>query len=358
MAEESRRDDPRIAQHFNAGSVHQMNRENLEDVGERGWLDLVRGCLEKVADKRLLVRTGDDAAVWSLEGEPIQVVTSDAQVEGTHFSRVWLSWEGLARRAVLAAASDITAMGGTPRGFLLSLGVPGETKLDDLEAFARSLADLAQQYSLLPLGGDTVRSEMVFLDVTVLGTVPEDSIVRQTGSKEGDALWVTGWLGTMRAAWISLVEGNDPATALRSHFWNPPVRWPALPILRDSIPIRAMTDLSDGLAIDLPKMLASAGFGAEVRLDLLPVTHGLREFANSRGWEPTDLAYLGGEDFELLVVEKGDSRSEPALDLGGIPLTRIGKVTTVGSPIRTVRRGVEVAVPGVPFDHYRKQERI
>jgi thiamine-monophosphate kinase len=330
-----------------------MSSGELSEVGESGWLELVRGSLSAATDSDLLVPIGDDAAVFRPREGQVQIATCDAQVEGTHFDRTWLDWGGLARRALLAAASDVTAMGGKPTGFLVTLGVPSNVKMSCLEEFADSLASLALEYGLLPLGGDTVQSGLVFVDVTVLGIAAQDEILRQTGAEEGDALWVTGWLGGMRAALIALQSGErETENEVLAQFWSPPVRWPLLPRLREMIEIRALTDLSDGLETDLGKILRNPRRGAEVHLEKLPVSARVKQYAQQHGLNAPELAYLGGEDFELLLVEKGNNQACGVLDLGGAPLTRIGIVTSAGDKVRTLRQGREVVVADKAFRHF------
>ena len=328
-----------------------MTSRILSEVGERAWLDQIANLLPAPDDPRCFVPIGDDAVVWRFAGgDTCQVVTSDAQVEGTHFEREWMNWEGLAQRALLAAASDVTAMGGKPSGFATTLGVDPETPLDDVEAFATRLNDLAKEYDLVPLGGDTTRSDLNFVDITVLGSVREEDILRQTGAQEGDAIWVTGTLGGARAAWMLFGKEGKAEKALEDNFWCPPARWPILDGLRSAIEVRAMTDLSDGLKLDLEKCLRTSGLGGQVHLDRLPTDDRTAQYAIASGIDPYELAYAGGEDFELLVFEAGDGSEEPIIDLDGVPLTRIGRVT--GNKIQTLLNGNETSIESKPYEHF------
>ncbi len=332
----------------------------LSDLGERGWLDFLREILGNESRPSLLVPVGDDAAVVKTPPDRHLVITSDAMVEGTHFQKAWLGWAGLARRAVLAAASDITAMGGTPTGFLISLGVPASTRMEDLKTFGLALARLAKDLHLVALGGDTVRSRHILVDVTVLGTVSRNRVLRQTGAVSGDALWVTGGLGRSRAFLEQVLAGSAEARGcLDSPCFLPPVRWTLLESLRKAFKIRALTDLSDGLTLDLLKVLRGNNQGAEIFLDQIPVDPKLPPPLRGRAgvgglgsFYRHESAFLGGEDYELLVVEAGDSRPEPVLDLEGVPLTRIGHVTESGSGITTFWKGKKRKVSQSPFLHF------
>jgi thiamine-monophosphate kinase len=329
-----------------------MKENLLKDIGERAWLDRAAELLGGKADPRLAVPIGDDAAVLRLGGGRCLVVTSDAQVEGTHFRRSWLGWAGLARRTLLSAASDITAMGGIPTGFLISLGVPPRTTMAALEAFTSSLSRISQEYNLSSLGGDTVRSQPILVDVTVLGEVREKDILRQSGAQVGDALWVTGSLGQSRAQVAAKTNHPRWFPGFDHPDWWPPVRWPLVKSLRKALPLRAMTDLSDGLALDLAKILRWERLGAEIHLERLPVAPAAEEWSRHLGFDPFECAYLGGEDYELLVVEQGDSQRSGRIDLEGTPLVRIGRVTHSKGNVRTLWHGKTKRIEGAAFQHF------
>lgn len=327
-----------------------MNSPTLAELGEWDWLGRVRKKLSGSSDLDLMVPIGDDAAVWRPEPGVCWIATSDAHCEGTHFEKSWLNWAGLARRALLAAASDTTAMGGAPRGFLVSLGAPPETPVRGLDEFTEELARLAQQFGLWPMGGDTFRSDRIVVDVMVLGVVSESGAILQRGAKPGDSIWITGWLGTMRAAWTALSEGRGEEEELSRLFWSPPARWPLLDPLRRALPIRAMTDLSDGLRRDLQKILNRENLGARIELDRLPVEPAVRDFFEDRGCPAVEAAFAGGEDFELLIVEEGAATNPTSTLIEGVPLTRVGKVTE--GKIRTTLHGKDHEVSIQGFEHF------
>jgi thiamine-monophosphate kinase len=323
----------------------------LAEVGERTWLDRVCTILSR-SDPRLAVPAGDDAAVYRLGEGRCLILTTDAQTEGTHFKRSWLGWKGWARRALLAAASDVTAMGGTPTGFLASLGIPSRTRLAHIESFAQGLAELASEWNLSALGGDTIRSDRLFVDITVIGVVEEKDILRQTGARDGDAIWVTGGLGTSRALLTLLGTVPREVPSLDDPVWQPPARWPILDRLRKALPVRALTDISDGLLADMDKILSHRGLGADIQVERLPLSTAAQDYAAVYSFDPYECAFLGGEDYELLVVEKGDSQAASVFDLGGVALTRVGRVTSAGPGIKATWKGRRKRFHSLPFQQF------
>src|SRR3989449_10498659 len=122
----------------------------LSELGELGLLAELerRGLAEQI---------GDVAA----ELEPGLVVTQDSLVEGVHFRLEWLSWRELGFRAAAVNISDLAASGARPEALIVSLGLPGETELDDVLELYAGIAETG-----VPVrGGDTTEAASVFATV-------------------------------------------------------------------------------------------------------------------------------------------------------------------------------------------------
>ena len=89
-------------------------------------------------------------------------------------------------------------------------------------------------------------------------------------------------------------------------------------------------DVSDGLAIDLARLVRESGVGAIVETDRVPIHDDARRLARQRddGRTPLEHALGDGEDFELLLaVPPGEARRMLAEQPLGVPLTDIGQFT-------------------------------
>ena len=84
----------------------------------------------------VVVGPGDDAAVIEPERGALEVLTTDAQVEGVHFDRRFVPPDAIGHRALAVNLSDLAAMGARPRAALLSLALPPSLEVD---AFDRML---------------------------------------------------------------------------------------------------------------------------------------------------------------------------------------------------------------------------
>ena len=75
-------------------------------------------------ESRLGLGCGDDAALWRPKFGFETVLTSDWFLEGSHFLRDKHPADSVGWKCLARAASDIAAMGGEARCFLLNLAIP------------------------------------------------------------------------------------------------------------------------------------------------------------------------------------------------------------------------------------------
>ena len=249
-----------------AGSVAALGEEKLIRLIRR-WLG--------PASPRAPFGIGDDCAV--LPGQPgPQLITVDPVIHGRHFD------DHVPPRAVGAKLlkrnlSDLAAMGGRPTAAVLALTLDARTSVRWLEQFYRGLAACARAFEVPVVGGDIAQADgVVAASLTLLGAAAGTRVVTRTGARRGDAIFVTGVLGG------SLASGHH-------HRFMPRLREGAW--LAGRPEVRAMMDVSDGLAKDLHALTPRASV---VSLDAAAVPC-------RRG---ADLAAaLGdGEDYELVFV--------------------------------------------------------
>ena len=265
--------------------------KRLADVGELGLLaELERRGLAQAIE--------NDAA--QVAGA---VVTQDALVEGVHFRLDWITWRDLGYRAAAVNLSDLAASGAAPEGLIVTLGAPGDTRLDDVLDLYEGLAEPGVPV----VGGDTTRADSVFLSVTAIGR--SGRVPGRGGARPGDLLVVTGPLGGAGAAFR------------REAYVRPPLRLEEGRRLASHA--HALLDISDGIARDAAHLAARSACRAVIDLDRVPLAAGA---------ESADLAF--GEDYELLAaVEDADGfQVVGRCEAGeGVLLTRDGEPVELGS---------------------------
>ena len=106
----------------------------------------------------VLVGPGDDAAVIEPERGTLEVVTTDAQVEGIHFDTRVVPPDAIGHRALAVNLSDLAAMGAHPRAALLSLMLPAAMEVAALDGVIDGLLGLAARHRVTLIGGNITRS--------------------------------------------------------------------------------------------------------------------------------------------------------------------------------------------------------
>lgn len=295
---------------------------------------------------RVKLGIGDDAAAWRPSRSNLSVITTDALIEDVHFTRARFSFAEIGHRALASNLSDIAAMGARPVLATVALGVCSDVSAEQVLEICNGMNALARLTKTAIAGGDIVRSEKLLLSITIVGEVRPSNLKRRDGARAGDVLAVTGELGASRAA----LDGSSCAQARAKHCTPQPRldegRW-----LAASASVHAMMDLSDGVAMDVPRMARASGLAAVVAD--LPIAASAAEVAASRGDEARAYALAAGEDFELLVAVAPRAFSHLARRFHkrfGYALTQIGAFHE-GSGVK-VRNGQSLEpLPSLGWDH-------
>lgn len=291
---------------------------------------------------------GDDAALLR-PAAGLEVATVDAAVEGIHFRRGWAPLDALARRAVVAAVSDVAAMGGRARAVLLALAVPGDLDDVDFDLLIEGAAGATRDAGAALVGGNLTRAPGIAITTTVLGEVEPPALCR-SGARIGDAVWVLGRVGHARVGLEALLrrdaDGTAPPAAAAPcvEAWRAPV-----PQLEASRALRGLAtaaiDLSDGLAQDAGHLCAESRVGARLAIDALVEDPDLAAGSRAVGLDPVVAVAGGGDDYALLFTLPPEAAAPPGA-------VRLGDVVPPDRGLRLLNRGREIpAVDG--WDHYR-----
>ena len=283
----------------------------------------------------LRVGIGDDAAVVQPERGALEILTTDALVEGIHFDRRFSDPADIGWKALAVNLSDIAAMGGTPRLALLSLALPAALDPRDLHALVDGFLALAGEMRVALAGGNISRSPgPLVVDVTVAGFARPRHVLTRGGGRADDELYVTGELGAAVAGLGWLRAGGEPedpamlACAQRHRRPDPRVRIGAL--LGRNRAASACMDLSDGLADAVRQIAGASGTGAAIDAASVPVSAAARRWFVGTSDDPILRAVAGGDDYELLFAVPKRSRGRLATvvrQARGVPVTRIGRLT-------------------------------
>jgi len=324
-------------------------------VGERGEHALIEWLRRHLPapGPDVLIGIGDDAAILRPPRGEFLVQTTDALVDGVHFSTRFMTPEAIGRRAVAVNLSDVAAMAARPSWLLLSLVLPDSFPVAAFEALVTAASDSARAAGAAIVGGNITRTTgPLVVDVTVTGRVRPRRMLRRDTARAGDELWLTGSIGGA-AAGLAMLAAGDPADAACVARYTSPV-----PRLREAWAMardgaaRAAIDLSDGLADAVRQLAAASGTGARIDAATLPIEPGARRWSATRGLDPVAAAVAASDDYELLfaVGPKAGGRLRAARASFATPLTRIGVLTTAPA-LLLVADGAESALP-TGFEHF------
>jgi thiamine-monophosphate kinase len=324
--------------------------------------DLVRRIRAATAADRdgVVVGIGDDCAVLELTAGTRLVATTDLLIEDVHFRRRYAEAADVGWKSLAVNVSDIASMGARARWALVALACPAPTTPDEIDAFYEGALALAHEHGVAVVGGDTSSSPGGwFVNITVLGEATR--VLLRSTARAGDVIAVTGTLGRSAAGLAVLERDQAPAgldadtlAELTAAHLRPRPRAAEGRWLGTADGVTAMMDLSDGLAIDLPRLCAESRVGATVQVDALPVAAGTRRVATALAHDALAWATGGGEDYELLVACAAEAFPRVAAGLAdatGTALTRVGTFERATSVRFVDGRGREVEVAR-GFEHF------
>jgi len=330
---------------------------SLREIGEFGLISRIRKWTS-TSDPALLKGIGDDVAVIET-GQKAWLVTTDLLIEDIHFELAWTDPFHLGRKALFVNLSDIAAMGGIPKYFLISLGVPKNLPLSFISLFYRGLKDGANRFGVDLIGGDTSLSRKIIINICLLGEGKKGSLLFRSGARAGDDLFVSGNLGDA-ALGLKILRKNglqgSPKGLIRKHL-SPSPRIQLGQVLARHRWATAMIDVSDGLLIDTNHLLEESGVGAWIWEDRIPLSKLYQKWIHSFSKSPYQFALSGGEDYELLFTAPPEMRkriSQVALSLK-IPITQIGKIVSNKEGLHLIRKdGKERSPSRLGFEHFKR----
>ena len=237
---------------------------------------------------------GDDACVLPPKRGKL-CLTTDALVEGVHFSQKHFSLADIGHKALAVNLSDMAAMGAAPDFWLCALGLPPGFCGRRLKALARGMLPLAQRHGLRLVGGNITASPVLSLTLT-LGGWASKPLLRQ-GARPGDKLYVLGTLGEAAAGlWAMQRALRVPRRFLEAQ--RRPTPW--VEAARALAPyVHAAVDVSDGLLQDLGHLCLASGLGARLEGAALPIPPRLKHRFPEQA---LPFALRGGEDYALLLA--------------------------------------------------------
>lgn len=306
-------------------SAASAKQARLFSIGEFGLIELLKKKLHVSSD--IIKGIDDDAAVMTYSAKEYLLLTTDMIVEDVHFRRtdnpVWIG-----QKAISCNVSDIAAMGGIPKFAVVSIGLPINLAVSYVTKIYQGLEKRAKEFGVVIVGGDTVRSDKIIINVALTGIVEKRNLVLRSGAQKGDFIFVSGKLGK--------------SLSTKHHLAFKPRLKESQFLVKHCKPT-SMIDISDGLAPDLGHILKQSQAGARLKEGKIPrrLNASLKE------------ALYDGEDFELLFTVSPKQLNRSIRIPKEFSFTHIGEITGRSGEITLVDQKLKVRrISTKGFEHF------
>ena len=290
------------------------------------------------------------------------VLTQDAMIENVHFRLSYSTPGQIAGKCMAVNVSDLAAMGASPLGALVHVGLPKRcADREFLTSLTAGLRRSMRRYEFTIFGGDLTAARDFTISAALIGRIDHRKMMLRNGAKTGDVLCVSGTLG-LASLGLKLLEsyGKGKFSKEKQCRYSGAIKRILEPRARLTLGLRlaetglatACIDLSDSLARSLKLLAEESRVGFKVELSSRLLHREVRQYyghLNSR--KLADVAFSAEEDFELLfTVRAADmGRAHRLLPRGIIP---IGTTVSRKNGILPFHRGRRISVKNEGFEHF------
>ena len=250
--------------------------------------------------------------------------------------------------AVCGTVNDLSMAGAKPlymtAGFILPEGFP----LENLEEIADAMARRAVETGVRIVTGDTKVVEAgagPFINTAGVGEIPEGVFTGGEKARPGDAVLVTGAVGSHGIAVLSVREGIGFSTEVKSDVR--PLSGLIAALTYSGLRLHALRDPTrGGVAGALNEIAAQSGVEIEIEDERVPLERGVRSACELLGYDPLHVASEGCALVVLPESEAGKAmeilRSHPyGEDAAKIGFVSAGKPRVVARTALGSRRLVD-----------------
>ncbi len=320
----------------------------ISEIGRQGLINRIRKSVTS-GNEHIKVGIGDDAAVYSPDNGTDQLITTETLIEGVDFDLSFHPLSHLGFKLVTVGVSDIVAMGGKPDVITVTMGLTTKCSVEMVEGLIDGIKKACEHYGCTLIGGD-LRSSVhaIVLGVTAIGSLPKGRSVLRRTAKVGDAICVSGQLGSALAGlkillrekkyWQDHPDSSEPSLEA----WADIVGKQLLPkartdlidlMLSNGIKPNAMGDISKGLLNEIADICEQSKTGAYIYEAAIPILEMTKDAAEEMGEVAVSYALQGGDDYEILFTLAED-HVEKAFEI-------LKDITVIGM-VRPESEGIQI----------------
>lgn len=303
--------------------------------GGRLMQELIRDVFVRAFDNPMLAPL-HDGATWPVTGGTLAFTTDSYVVRPLFFPG-----GDIGSLAVHGTINDLAMCGAKPlclsAGFILEEGLDMET----LRRVVESMAAAARAAGVSIVTGDTKvvdrgKGDGIFINTAGIGIVPAGVSVQPERIAPGDAILLSGDLGSHGVAVLSVREGLAFTGDIESD--SAPLHRVVADLMDSGIEVHCLRDLTrGGLASALNELAAGANVGMIIEEQIIPVRASVRGACELLGLDPLYVANEGR--FVAFVPESHVDAALAAMRRHRVAqdAVRIGTVTEDSLPIVVLR---------------------
>ena len=259
------------------------------------------------------------------------VVSVDTYTEGNHFID-FKKPELVIKKIIRSSISDLICKGVKPKYYFISgSGNKKSFSKSNLLKISKSLNQEQNKYKILLSGGDTVFSNKLSFTITSIGYA--NNIIYRNRAKINDDIYVSGNLGDSYLGLLVLKNKLKLNQKSRKYFINQ-YFMPNIQLkLTDQIKKFANTsiDISDGLLVDLDKIINNQKLSYKIFLDDIPISSNLKKIIDIK--KLSKINYVSnGDDYQVLFTASKDKMRiiKKIASSCRVKLTKIGSIQSHG----------------------------
>ena len=267
--------------------------------------DLIKNYLAKLANKNSPALNLNDDVFFDKNKK--LVISVDTYNEGIHFLN-FKKPDLIMRKIIRSSISDIYAKGVKPNYFFLAgSGNKNHFTKKNMSLINKSLSKEQNRFNIKLSGGDTTFSKNLSFTIMSLGY--SDKIVYRNKAKNGDDIYITGNVGDSYIG-LKALKNRIKLNSNQKKYFVDKYYSPNLPINFSSYLFKIANcsiDISDGLVIDLNKLINKQKLGYLIDINKIPKSNNLKQLIKQKKLNKLDYLF-NGDDYQILFTASKSKR--------------------------------------------------
>ena len=336
------------------------NNPQIGNLGEFRLIKLIEDLVSRKTGKELI---RDDSFFYDLKDKDLDknlILNSDMLVSTTDIPTQMNSYQ-IGRKSVIMNISDLIVKGVTPRGIIISLGLPNQLKRDDFINLINGIIDSCIKFNIDYIGGDINETKEIIINPTIFGFKNPSTVIYRKGLETDNLLVANNRFGLTGVGFDILLNKNADPSIFRNYERSiMSVLEPEIPgqeafILSQHNFVTSSIDSSDGLAKSLTDlMLSNPKYGFEIDFNEDLIDPEASRYSQEFKVPLEKLVFNGGEEFIHLftINPKSFDAAQKVVNANGGQIFKIGKVISEGK-IYFLKENEKFELKSRGFEHFK-----